>query len=698
MSNFRADRTTSSSSSDGDRTTVSGLTRAEVDARIRALVNALALGANTERWPENRLDEALARDTEVLADIANFLNQAQIQALIDASVSTSQSGRIHDRGVWSAATAYSTVESVRHSGAYYLAIQNSPANSGSVTEPGVGSAWQTYWYRIGYEQGPPNAFVNVSIENRVLTFGRESGNNPLNVTLPEGNNVTVPPTIAAFNPVLLTDRTYTWDGGVQQTLDVLTGTAGSAHLVSPDNGFLLISVHGFGHFEGNTTWRLSEDLRISTASDPLHVRPTGSSGFTPSDIYTNNDNEIIFHPGISEIPSSNDRITIWHVPEPASDSAAHGLPRVERIEFDALANAASDVEATPVSANPISVLSGSGDAQILSGVNGNDFSIAAGVYTIFLDVVLTTDQTNANPHFDIRRASDNVILFNSTSPTIRGTGAHRAGIIMVALFTSDTVVNVFIERENRRMSFPANWGLDFIRISGIDAPAVRPAITRFDVDGESSPAAGSIAGQVYRYGVAISQPAHVSLARIVGFPGSALSPPAVTVLATLSEYHAASGSVSIPAGVSLTAGQAYTLRLEVYETGQIVGTDTPAAYHDYRITAHAADGAVHFGRVLASEDATNIVFADDDIASAGSVTRTWVAQIPDDGNSYRLYWAVPTAEPQPSHWSTGGVSINIAVEAAVDHTIGGVAYKIYLFASVSAVDHLYDGTSIEVTA
>ena len=621
------------------------------------------------------------------------LSEAEVRTLVD------NLDLVKDRGDWSSSSDYQPRDFVRNDGAFYLNISRAAPGTDAVTEPGTGTGWESHWHRVGFEDGPPNAFVNAVINGQTLTFQRESGQNAVEIDIPSGDGGAVAPsTIAAFNPALISDRTYTWDGGTTQIIDILSGTAGTAQLVSPDSGFLIISIHGFSDFEGNSTWRLSEDLRAATQSEPLHIRPTGSQGFTPADLYTNSDNEVSIKLGqaVSEVPPIN-RITIWHVPDPADDFIDHGLARVEQIRFDAITLARPDIEATPISTNPITVLAGAGVSSILSGVSGNDFTVSAGVYVVFLDDTLTTGGRDSSPRFSLRNAADDSVLFSSTSPSLPVAGSFRSGLMTVALFTSDTEINVLFERQNKQVSLPANWALDFIRVSGILPPATRPTIVRFDVTGEASPPVGSIAGQVYSYDISISQPAHVSAARIVGFAGSGRSPSNVAVLATLSEYHSSSGQFSVPAGISLTAGQVYTLRLEVYEIGQTVGTDFPSAYHDYRITAHATDNATHFGRVLSSENASSIVFADDDISTAGTVVRTWVARVPDDSNEYRLYWAVPASETQPTDWTTSGVSIASAIDAAVDRTISGVAYKIYMFSTSAVVDHSYDGTSIVVT-
>ena len=235
----------------------------------------------------------------------------------------------------------------------------------------------------------------------------------------------------------------------------------------------------------------------------------------------------------------------------------------------------------------------------------------------------------------------------------------------------------------------------------------QPIITQFDITGTRRVAAGTnIGGNTYRYAAEVSQPGHVSAARIVGFstsagnPISPISPSSRTVLATLAagSYAHASGEVTIPNGIRLAnAGDLYTLRLEVYVTGQTVGTDRPFAYHDFHIEAQADSGRTHFFHILSTEAAADYVPADDDISTAHGVAGNWeVTGIPDSG-MHRIGWAVPTSDLQPVRWEQGGTDISPTIETAVARTIGGVDYNIYLLAAANAVTDAYNGQTIVVS-
>ena len=230
--------------------------------------------------------------------------------------------------------------------------------------------------------------------------------------------------------------------------------------------------------------------------------------------------------------------------------------------------------------------------------------------------------------------------------------------------------------------------------------AVLPSIARFDLTGNAHPAPGSIAGDRYSYDLAISQSSHAASARIVGFAGApVVSPPTVSVLRTVASLHAENGVISIPAGVSLAAaGDSYTVRLEVYATGKTPAEDDPTAYQDFVITARAPAAEVHFGTVSYDSDeslaqhASRIVFADDDIATGGSGAGTWTFSGLADTGEFVPYLAVPTTLTQPTRFTQSNFDIEGITSVA--RTIGGTAYRIWMYALDSRVDSSANGSSI----
>ena len=231
--------------------------------------------------------------------------------------------------------------------------------------------------------------------------------------------------------------------------------------------------------------------------------------------------------------------------------------------------------------------------------------------------------------------------------------------------------------------------------SGGSTP-VLPTILEFDVTGDNSVPTGSITGKTYNYELEISQPAHVSEARIVGFAGTAANPLNVEVLQTNTQintdgdYTHKAGAVTIPAGVSLAnAGDIYTIRLEVYPTGTSTSA-APTIYHDYRITARAAAQQSHFGHMpyyrsdgSTETDDTDLTAFTNDISTNANIAGTWtISGLTRGDGERRLYWAVPVANTQPVNWLNSGDNVNDIIEfpdATNDRrTIGGVQYLIYV--------------------
>lgn len=72
------------------------------------------------------------------------LDQTAVEGLI-ASVNP-----VKDQGDWTAASEYAKGDLVTLSGATYLALRAVAANTQAATEPGVGSDWDQYWWRVGH--------------------------------------------------------------------------------------------------------------------------------------------------------------------------------------------------------------------------------------------------------------------------------------------------------------------------------------------------------------------------------------------------------------------------------------------------------------------------------------------------------------------------------------------------------------------
>ena len=234
----------------------------------------------------------------------------------------------------------------------------------------------------------------------------------------------------------------------------------------------------------------------------------------------------------------------------------------------------------------------------------------------------------------------------------------------------------------------------------VDGPVhIQPTISSFTlVSGEQHPVAGSIAGDRYNLAWQIAQPDHVGAARIIGFKGAYGDGTGATVLRTIDAGASAEGHPNIgyangetgilmPNGLSLAAGETYTLRLQVFGEGVTnpALAASPAAYQDIVITAHAAATALyHSGRLPydsndadAAATAARIVFATHDTQTWGALPSEFTLDLPDDGADYQAYFAAASSAAQPSGFTLSNQPATQGF-TEVTETIGGVEYKVWI--------------------
>ncbi|MYD94235.1 MAG: hypothetical protein F4Y02_11220 [Chloroflexi bacterium] len=714
-----------------------GLTQTEVDARVRALVLAVALQGNTDRWPKNKLPADLVDTAALTAAVMDFVPSGTITteraAAITAAINALDA--VTDGGAWAAGTAYAVRVIVRHAGATYLSIRAVAANTAATTEPGVGSDWETSWDRLGYEDGPPNAIVGVTLAERTLTFARESGENPLEIGLPVGTgsayrwyshyDATTTPALS-FTPITTNTPIAIDSQHTQVLLDAMapaitpgdpitTDYEGAIHVLHSTQGRRNIEIAiGYTLFEGVpekqfTSWRTAhlegsngQDLLVPadvfsnhgildigtivpldgggtytwTAADfenPIPVRITlRVRGFTPGDATVRREVTI------GSLTWELAQIVAYQLGAATGPAGPAGPSTFTPTDlgtttFD-LTGSAAQVALTDDANDPI-VCPATG--YILAIVNAPSLGLV-GSLSWMLAADLRDAAADSALVAGLYTNTDNEIVFHAGMQDGGASTGNEIIIQHIGTSTDD---------------------------SGGAAPVIQPSILRFDITGDASPAPGSIAGDSYGFALAISQVAEVGAARIVGFAGApARNPSSVAVLHTVpsGSYHADSGTVTIPAGVSLAAaGDHYTIRLEVYPTGTAPSA-APPIYHDYVITARAPAAEVHFGVVqyvaadtTTAQRAARIVFADDDIATAGSAAGDWLfSGVPADGNEYIPYWAVPTSLAQPTHWVTSSIDITNFLEPAERRTIGGVDYDIYLYHADSRADDSVNGSTV----
>ena len=146
--------------------------------------------------------------------------------------------------------------------------------------------------------------------------------------------------------------------------------------------------------------------------------------------------------------------------------------RVERVNFDDLANGQTDVELTP---NALSVVNGAGGNEFLSNISGNDFTLGAGVYLVNIHAVFEFANTQSSAWFDLRRASDNAALDQSNPIYVRFTTATPWSCRMLVILAADTAVNLFAHRSSN--SAMTSFHAEIVKLSS--GGAVHSAHNRY---------------------------------------------------------------------------------------------------------------------------------------------------------------------------------------------------------------------------
>ena len=782
-------------------------------ADVLALFSTWARATSTERIPANRLDSDVVLSAELTAAIANFQTATQVNALITTALNALDA--ITGGDPWDLGTAYTAGTLVRHGGsgtqATYLCIADVGANT-AASEPGVGADWRTSWWRIGFEDGPPNALVGAAAAGRTVTFTRESGQNPIEVNFPvtdrteRGERITFQAlatgaTDAEAQPIATNPLSVVHGLGANQILSNVTGNdvtvAAGLYIVKLQ---ALATPGGTGGAARDVTLRLdvrdaSDDSVLSESTSPAlmgtnaqrisalglldldadtavnffivrsnlalaanftitlyrwgenegtglgNVRAVSLGSYTPAadvDPDTWADTGVALPSEIdpqdtfrSFVGSSSGAFTVTFtgaeilaatVYEAGATGTGGSLAFLISDDYAFSRNAAGNLVVNAMNSGLFTdeifrfeILRAPRGERGPAGRSGWGPPVDLGTATFDLDgnvaqVALTDGDSNA-----IVAPADGYVIAVITVPTLGIVGQiswllaadlREADVddqLSASLYTNSDNEIIFAASAQSGASMNNEIIIQHIgtttdQSDAAAGPVILPSIARFDVTGDLTPNVGSIAGNVYDYDLAISQSGHASAARIVGFAGTGLNPSTVAVLATVTNLHAETGRVTIPAGVMLAAaGDIYTIRLEVYTAGQTPATDQPRIYHDARIVARAVAATVHFGFVQASEDETDIDFSTDDILTRGAVAGDYtVTGIPGTGD-YRVYWAVPTSLAQPTNWVTSGFNVNSSIEAGVDRTIDGVDYTVYLSVADSPFDASGNGTTYTVS-
>ena len=746
----------------------------------------------------------------------NDLSSYSTTAQVTTAITNATDDVINDQGEYDSTSAYAARDLVRHDGATYLAIIAVAANTDTTTEPGSGSDWETSWYRIGFEDGPPNAFVNIQRTDNNITVTRESGENPSTITLGSGSlelnelgseAVTFASASVWTAPANTIDISQIGDGDFY-AVSIRSHTLGEKLFFLPED-----TIHDNVSAGGAASGRIAITDDFSTSYTNIHVYFGRTSG-----------DELVVAVTNSEVDFTN--LTIWKFGGDVDDNAT----RSEQIAFGSVSSQVDAQgrvtlgEATPIATDPITVLNPSdGEPEILSNISGDDFTVAAGTYLVKIQAQATGSTGNNIAQFAIRNASDDsIIAYSSNESFVRN--PQRAESFLVVNLDKATTVNVVLSTVRSTTTLAANWTAQFIRWGGgretrtvqefsprdlgtrtfdLDGSATSikltsgtmdtddvitvpdhgyiiaittvpglnlrgsvswhlaedlrdqvedtnaiaafytdtnnvlffragaqdggtattgnkiivqhigstrddsggatdatPSILTFQITGDASVVAGSIANTTYDYLVEISQSAHVGAARLIGFIGTDSNPNSFDTLVNLNSgnFHHAAGTLTIPPGTTLTANQVYTIQLEVYPTGTAV-TTAPTIYHDYRITAHAPAAQTHFGIAPYTDGHTaqqvidSIVFANHDLSTNGTAAGTYtLTPIPNSGE-FVPYWAVPTSATQPTAFRQNGQLISaVVIGNAINRTIAGVQYTIYHYEVDARIDNFADGT------
>ena len=238
-----------------------------------------------------------------------------------------------------------------------------------------------------------------------------------------------------------------------------------------------------------------------------------------------------------------------------------------------------------------------------------------------------------------------------------------------------------------------------LRRTGVDEPRMgaRPQITSFSLAaGDQSPPAGDISGDTYAFTYAIAQGSHAGSARVIGFKGDVKPTDSVEVLATLSDLNHGGGTVNIPADTTLADGEKFRLRLEVFDEGVTnpSASTASASYQDIVITAHAASAALyHGGRVVydandADEAATLARIADftGDTQTSNVLPSRLTINVPDDGNDYQMYFMAQEDAPQPAGFTSSGLPATASFYDAQEGTYSTVTYNVWILRPGQRVD------------
>ena len=628
------------------------------------------------------------------ADIAEF----QTDTEITTEITTAVADRIVDGGAYDSTAAYAARTVVRHNGASYLSLIAVGASTSATTEPGVGTAWETSWYRVGYEDGPPNAFINAALAGDNLTFTREGGTNPLSVDIGgvSGGSTVRAESIGMTADLAVPAQSWAKIVAFDAAPTVRYPSTLAAEIITRDDAHTLTIAAGvyIVHFEGTinpdedraapvfeirendaaTVYVLSDKDYDRNEQDGLHFSLTGYYIIEEDaevEIYAGSDPDLTG--GGSNVSGQSytlldDEFRITFIRPGSGNPIVNNTFNPTDIGTDTfdLAGTATQVALTDDTSGNAIVIPDSGYIVTITTVPGLGLR---GQVQLHLAEDLQRAMMESGLQAQFYTNTDNELIFGAAAQT--GGTATTGNKIIVQRVGSTTETS-----------------------SGAQ-PVINPSILRFDVTGENHPSAADISGDVFDVIGEISQSGHVGSADIVGFQGTAHDPTTVSTLLSDTQiraaggYHHFTGRLTIPPSTSLaTVGAIFTIRLRVWPTGGDTSV-APTIYHDYRITRVAAAAVTHFGHMpyYESDGSTETTAASltafvtaNEFSTAGSAIGDWtISGLTEGQGERRLYWAVPATDTQPGQWLNSGTDVTDIIDMpTAAQNIGATSYRVYV--------------------
>ena len=436
--------------------TQAGLASAADKTKLDGVATGAQVNVQSD-WNEAQSTAAsYIENKPTIPDLTDYRTDTQITAEIAAALAGD--GKLIDGGEYDSTQGYAAKTVVYTTGAgaaSYLSKAAVTANTEASTAPGTGSAWQTSWVRLGYADGPPNAFVDAGFTGRHLTFSRESGNNPQTLEVPIGTGQLVLEEIgsAAFDVTSVNQYTAESDG--ETPIDV-------SDVVDAD--ILTVQVLYAGAESADMHWFTGADMHRSVSAGDTAVGRAVyalvAAGITLRLGIDGDGHLLVSNLGTSQDPMP---LTLWRA---AGSNAPAGSTRVERIAFQAEAAGNTAFEAQPLATDPVSVPFGDGSPQILTNVSTNDFDLAAGVYVVTSPVNLGNVGQATKLDMLLRNAADDSLIRALSGTRASGANPDYVALNDVVYVPQDTTVNVNVLREGSSFALPAGWYMEFARFGG----------------------------------------------------------------------------------------------------------------------------------------------------------------------------------------------------------------------------------------